>query len=170
MKKTEFLEILKPIIPKFYSFAYSMIPDELQARQLVVDAANVFFIKEKDFIQGVAKDWGDKSLNHHYHKEIVRGMMEHLYKLGNRRFVQVFTMTEKLKDKGIFYKELDASTRAILFLKHKLNMSFNDIKLVTDLPKYQVIEKLYMGRRAIENINEMQKMTKIKNLEGVSVG
>lgn len=169
MKKKEFLEILKPIIPKFYSFAYSMVPDELQARQLVVDAANVFFIKEKDFIQGIAREWSDKALSHHYNKEIVRGMMEHTYKLGVRRFQQVFTITDSLKSKGAFYRELDTSTRAILFLRHKLNLNFNDIKLITDLQKHQVIEKLYMGRRALENIQEIERLKHVDPFQGEQV-
>ena len=169
MKKKEFLEILKPRIPKFYSFAYSMVPDELHARQLVVDAANVFFIKEKDFIQGIAREWSDKALSHHYNKEIVRGMMEHTYKLGIRRFQQLFTITESLKNKGAFYRELDASTRGILFLRHKLHLNFNDIKLITDLQKHQVIEKLYMGRRALENIQDMERIKHVDPFQGAQV-
>jgi hypothetical protein len=156
MKKKEFLEILDPVTPKLYSFAYSMIPDDLQAKQLIVDAANIFFIKEKDFVESIATEWAgkqaDRSLKSQYNKEIVRAMMEHLFKLGQRRFNQVFPFADSLKAKGAYYRELDTATRAVMFLKHKLNLNFNEIRLITDYEKYQIIERLYMGRKILTNV------------------
>jgi hypothetical protein len=143
MKKAEFLTIIDPLIPKFYSFAFALVPDELQAQQIVTDSFSVFFIREKDFIQDLADDWEDKKVIKQFQKEMIKGFFEQIFKLGVKRANQLFSAS---KNDSPFYSELDSSSRGVLFLSRIMKMNTNEIKLVTDLDKHLVIEKIQNAR------------------------
>jgi hypothetical protein len=163
MKKTEFLKLIDPITDKLYSFAFAMVPDELQASQIVVDAFNVFFLREKDFLESVDEDFMEKRVVIQFQKEIIKGIFESIYKLGIRRFAQLYSLKERLKDSSAFYRELDAQTRAILYLKEKMKMNYKEIKLITNLDRHVIIEKVYSARHTLVHLYDQENPMELAN-------
>ena len=47
MKRKEFFQLLQPLTEKLYRLAWSLVPDDLQAEQLVIDSLNAYLLKEK---------------------------------------------------------------------------------------------------------------------------
>ena len=50
MKRKDFYQLLHPLTDKLYRMATTLIPDDLQAEQLVIDSLNAYLIKEKNKI------------------------------------------------------------------------------------------------------------------------
>jgi hypothetical protein len=50
MNKVQLIPLIDSLLPKVYGFAFSLLGDELQAEQAVIDAYTVFLMKEKDFL------------------------------------------------------------------------------------------------------------------------
>jgi hypothetical protein len=149
MKKTELQSIVTPLIPKLYSFAYAMVPEEMLAEQLVMDAYAVFVVREKQFIKNFdyKEDKKEKTAVKRY---ILSGILLDIYQLGVKRSAQV-KYSQRNKDFGLytpFYK-LNSLQRAVIFLKENFKYSTQGIQEILNLEKLQVIEAIYNGRNLI---------------------
>ena len=47
MKRKDFYQLVAPLSEKLYRYAYTLIPDDLQAEQLVVDGFNAYLLRER---------------------------------------------------------------------------------------------------------------------------
>lgn len=155
MKKAELQTLVNSLIPKFYSFAYALVPDELQAEQMVIDAYAVFLVREKKFI-GEFKYKGEKKEKSAMKRYIMSHMLSELYQMGLKRASQLKFIREK--DHGQFnsFYRLNTAQKAILFLKESFNMSVEGIQEVLGLKKHQVVESLYNSRELIVSIDEQK--------------
>lgn len=155
MKKVELQTLVNSLIPKFYSFAYALVPDELQAEQMVIDAYAVFLVREKNFITEF-KYKGDKKEKSAMKKFIMAHMLSELYQTGLKRASQLKVLGQRDHGQYDSFYRLKANYRAILFLKESFNMTAAGIQEVLGLEKYQVIEALYNARESIMSIYDVE--------------
>lgn len=153
MKKAQLQTLLNSLIPKFYSFAYALVPDELQAEQMVIDAYAVFLVREKKFITEF-KYTGDKKEKSILKKFLMAHMVGELYKMGLKRSSQLRILTQRDHGQYSSFYQLKTNQRAILFLKESFKYSIEGIQEILGLQKYQVIETLYNGRHSILEVND----------------
>jgi DNA-directed RNA polymerase specialized sigma24 family protein len=149
MKRKDFFQLLQPLTEKLYRMAYSLIPDDLQAEQLVIDALNAYLIKEKKSILA-ARDLETLTKKdiqvrrRFYFKGIIRYMGE----IGLRRSVQL--KLKKSSDFQSFY-QLEPKVRLTLSLRYDFQFTAEEIEDITGMPRYEVIEKLHNGRYLLLN-------------------
>jgi DNA-directed RNA polymerase specialized sigma24 family protein len=149
MKRKDFFQLLQPLTEKLYRMAYSIIPDDLQAEQLVIDALNAYLIKEKKSILA-ARDLETLTKKdiqvrrRFYFKGIIRYMGE----IGLRRSVQL--KLKKSTDFQSFY-QLEPKVRLTLSLRYDFQFTAEEIEDITGMPRYEVIEKLHNGRYLLLN-------------------
>jgi hypothetical protein len=152
MKRKDFFQLIQPLTDKLYRFAYSLMPDDLQAEQLVIDGLNAFLLREKKSIlkQEINLELKKETqlLRRRYFKEILR----YISTIGLRRSVQ---LVEQLKisrpeDFKAFY-DLDPKVRMIVNLRYEAQFTVEEIEDIAQMPKYEVIEKLHNGRFLLLN-------------------
>ena len=89
MKRMDFYHLLKPLTEKLYRIAFCLIPDDLQAEQLVIDSLNAYLIKDKKHIlalgdlEAMAKKDVPLKRRHAF-----KGILKYMGEIGVRRSTQ----------------------------------------------------------------------------------
>ena len=152
MKRTDFYQLVQPLTDKLYRFAYALMPDDLQAEQLVIDGFNAYLIKERRQIIASEADMTNKKNLPVYRRKHFKGIVQHMITIGLRRSIQ---MNEQLKlsrpeEFKAFYN-LDPKVRSVLALRFEAQFTVEEIEDMTAMPKYEVIEKIHNGRFLLLN-------------------
>ena len=153
MKRKDLYQLLQPITDKLYRMAINLIPDDLQAEQLVIDSLNAYLIKEKKKIL-TAKELDalskkDIQLQRRYY---FKGILKYMSEIGVRRSLQLAD-TVKLgrpSDFQLFYG-LGPKIRLVISLRYDFQFSVDEIVDITSMPRFEVIENLHNGRFLLMN-------------------
>lgn len=147
MKRKDFFQLVSPLSSKLYRFAYNIIPDDLQAEQLVIDGLNAYLVKEKKNI--LQKDWDpeEKKNLQLIRRFYFKGIISYMSEIGARRSAQ---LTEQMRlsrptEFKAFYS-LEPKARIVLSLRYDFQFSVAEIEDILKAPRYEVIEKLHNGR------------------------
>lgn len=152
MRRKEFYQLAQPLVDKLYNFAFHLIPDDLQAEQLVIDSMNAFLLKERKSIHKREVDLESKKevqvLKRHFFKGILRQMGE----IGVRRAGQLGQITLKIRPEefAAFYT-LDPKVRFVLSLRYESQFTVEEIEEIIQSPRFEVIEKIHNGRFLLLN-------------------
>jgi hypothetical protein len=151
MKRIEFFHMTQPLAEKLYALAYALVPDDLQAEQLVIDAYNAYLLKEKKNITKAKgpQDFSRKELplqRRHY----LKGILVYLTEIGVRRSAQLSQQLPKPHDFKNFFN-LDPKTRLVVTLRYSFQFNLEEIETITSMAKYELIEKLHNGRFLLLN-------------------
>jgi len=143
MKKIDFEKILSLISSDLYSFGYALIPDDLQAGQLSVDAITAYLVSKKIVLEQLLNTNTDTLKNEI--PKIKMDLLKVIYDLAKKRFYQVRVSieSEHLND-GFYHLEFDE--KAALYLKDKMKLSNDEISVVTMRSRAEVLASLYSGR------------------------
>lgn len=148
MNKVDFEPFLTTQLSKLFSFAFSLIPEELQAEQLVIDAYSVFAVREKDTIEDFDLDLEDVKDRAIIKRFITLHMLAEIYELGVKKSAHFKNSLVPPVGKEAFYS-LDVSQRAVLFLSDSLDFSVDEIAETLNWKKFQVLERLYNSRNLV---------------------
>jgi hypothetical protein len=153
MNRKDFFTLLQPLTEKLYRLAFNLLPDDLQAEQLVIDGVNAYLIKERKHIL-LARDMRslskkDLQLQRRHH---FKGIIHYMSEIGVRRALQLAdqlgpSAPEDFRD----FFSLDPKVRLILTLRYDFQFSMEEIQDITDTPRYEVVEKLHNGRYLLLN-------------------
>lgn len=144
MNKAELAPILDNLLPKLFSFAYSLIPDELQAEQMVIDAYSLFIIREKETIESYQLDPNRRGDRTKFKKFLLKCILRDILKIALKRATQLGQF--KSEENFQAYYLLDISERATLFMRDVLGLELAEVQEVMQFKKHQVIEKIYNAR------------------------
>lgn len=143
MKRNELISIIDSIIPGLYGFAYALIPDELQAEQLIVDAYSVFLIREEDDIKALEMQSARERAASK--KFAQTSLMIDIFDLAKKRAPQLASLMRNVREHQSFYS-LDILHRGVLSAKENLHLSNPQIAEVFALKSHQVLEALHNAR------------------------
>lgn len=135
MRKKEIFTVLQPMLDQFYQLAFALLPDELEAEQLVIDSISGFIVKERKWLMKL-EDEEDVVLRRQFFQKIVL----HLYGLGQKRVVHF-----KFEKTRAFH-QLPVKTRAILTLRYQMNYSPVQIEDLLGIARWEVVEGIHNGR------------------------
>lgn len=150
MKRKDFFELVRPVTEKLYRVAYNIIPDDLQAEQLVIDSFNAFLIKEKKMILA-AREYESMSKKDILVKRrmIFKNILSYMSQIGVRRSSQLTDQIQTTDFKTYF--GLETKVRLVMTLRFDFQFTVEEIEEITGLIKYEVIEKLHNGRFLLLN-------------------
>ncbi len=156
MKRKEFYLIIEPLTERLYRFAYSLIPEDLQAEQLIIDGFNAFLIKQKKNLLRREVDFKEKRDLQVLRKIYFKAILRHISEIGLRRSTQLqdHTRLNKPSEFKAFYN-LEPKLRMILSLRFDAQLTVEEIEEISQMAKYEVIEKLHNGRFLL--MNELNK-------------
>lgn len=141
-----------PLTDKLYRFAYALIPDDLQAEQLVIDGFNAFLLKEKKSILKRDVDTTSKKDSQIMRRIYFKMLLRYMCDIGVRRSSQLNELMKitPTSDYGAFYS-LEAKVRAVISLRYEAQFSVDEIEEIVQMPRYEVIEKIHNGRFLLLN-------------------
>jgi hypothetical protein len=147
MKRKEFYKVLTPLTDKLYTLAFSLLPDDLQAEQLVIDSVNAYLFKEKKWIHNKELKGEEKKELTVLRKTIFKGIIKYLGDIGVRRSIQLTElMKNHLHPPYESFFSLEPKSRLIIRLRFDNFFSVDEIADMLELPRYEVIEKIHNAR------------------------
>jgi len=147
MNKKDFFEVTKPLLERLYRVAFNLLPDDLQAEQLVIDSLNACLIKEKKSLEFREIDLSDKKALAVDRKQIYKTLLRYMSQIGIKRSVQLFDqmrLNRPVEYKAFF--DIDPTIRLVLTLRYEQQFNVDEITDIMQLPRYEIIEKLHNGR------------------------
>jgi hypothetical protein len=152
MKRSELLLLAQPLSERLYQVAFSIIPDDLQAEQIVIDAFNAFLLKENKQLLAIHFDAQNNKQVQFQRKHVFKMILKNLCDIGLRRSLQLnseapLTLPEEFKS----YFSLEPKVRLIMRLRYDLQFNTDEIEDILGLPRYEVIEKIHNGRFLLGN-------------------
>jgi DNA-directed RNA polymerase specialized sigma24 family protein len=143
--KSGLKEYLERNLNDLFSFSFCLLPDELQAQQLLLDALSVFALGEKDLVEEfeVVVDPQRKLA---LMKVLRKSIMRAIFHMASKRASQLeSTLFSRENTPDVFF-HLAISQRAVLYLKHKLNFDFSEIEHILGKHSTEVMGILSQGR------------------------
>lgn len=156
MKRKDFSQVIQPLLPKLYDIAFSLVPDDLQSEQLVIDSVSVFLLKENKTILRKELEISDKKSVQIYRRNLFKGVLKYLTDIGARRSVQ---LTEQMRltrpvEFASFYN-LGPKVRLVMKLRYDMQFSVEEVGEILQIPRYEVIENIHNGRYLL--LSELNK-------------
>lgn len=152
MKRRDFYLLLQPLNEKFYRLAHTLIPDDLQAEQLVIDALNGYIIKEKKNILNREFESTQKREAQVLRRQVFKGVLKFICDIGFRRSTQLNEQMKlsKPRDFKTFYA-LEPKVRTVIALRYEHMFTVEEIEDIVAMPRFEVIEKIHNGRFLLMN-------------------
>lgn len=148
MKTLELEKFIQNRSSELYSFAFILIPDDLQATQLMIDSVSTFMIQKRSLI-----DKWNESLQSQLSEntnDIKINLYKAMYELAKKRYSQLKMSFKKIEDNSGFFS-LDFDDKAVLFLKERTDFSFEIIEFILGKTRLEVQAHLYSARIKMVN-------------------
>ena len=149
MKTEELQKYIQNLSPELYSFAYVLIPDDLQASQLMIDCVQAFLIQKKILVEKMGLTKNKIVLN--LLEETKLNLIKIVYELSRKRYKQLKISLSDIEESGGFFS-LDFDEKAILFLKEKAQIELAQIEYITSMTKSEILSYLYSARIKMTSI------------------
>ena len=149
MKTEELQKYIQNLSPELYSFAYALIPDDLQASQLMIDCVQVFLIQKKTLVEKMGLTKNKIVLN--LFEETKLNLIKIVYELSRKRYGQLKISLSDVEESGGFFS-LDFDEKAILFLKEKTHVDLVQIEYITSMTNSEILSYLYSARIKMTSI------------------
>lgn len=133
--------------------ATSLLPDDLQAEQLVIDSLNAYLIKEKTKILAAREfDSLSKKDIQIQRRFYFKGLLKYMSEIGVRRASQLADQMKLAQPTNFqpFYA-LAPQVRLVISLRYDFQFTVDEIEDITGMARYEVIEKLHNGRFLLLN-------------------
>ncbi len=144
MKIEDLESYLKKQHSDFYSFSFVLIPDDLQASQLIIDAVANVLVDKNELVRKLL----DEKVASKPSEQILNDLRFHIFKavyfLAKKRFHQI-KLSVDIEHLDVYFK-LDLEERAFIFLKNKMKWSLDDVSFVSTLSSNEIITILARGR------------------------
>jgi hypothetical protein len=126
MKTSDLEIIIKNLAPELYGYAYILIPDDLQAGQLIIDATQNFLLSKKFFI--------DKILHHEVSKEVTNEVQLRLfhaiYDIAKKRFQQIKMSFDLDDNTNNYFLSLEFDEKSMLYLRVRALLDVEQIEMI----------------------------------------
>lgn len=141
MRTDELETIIKNLGPDLYSFAYILIPDDLQAGQLIIDASQNFLIRKKSYIEKILTGSANKEIS----LEIELRLLQAIYEIAKKRFHQI-KMSFEGGDKNNFFLSLEFDEKAMLYLRMRADLEIDQIEMIMSKDRSVIVAFLAAAR------------------------
>ena len=149
MKNSDLESIIKNLGPDLYGFAYTLIPDDLQAGQLIIDAVSNFLLSKKSLIEKLLK----ADANSETTQEVQLRLFQIIYETAKKRFHQI-QLSFTTEDQKNFFFSLDLDEKAMLYLRVRAMLEINHIEMIMNKDRTQVLAFLNDGRMKMIHQNQ----------------
>ena len=126
----------------------ALLPDELQAQQLVVDTMTLCLLKDK--ATWLEREWPetDRKLQVLERKLFMKTYVRRMVELAAKRVTQLGVSmpdTEVVAQYPQFYR-LDVKARAVAWLRFQQGWSLDEVGRTLGMPRHELVEKIHNAR------------------------
>ena len=147
MKRTELINLLLPLNEKLYQMAYCLIPDDLQAEQLVIDGVNAFLLKEQKWLAQFTEAEVDQRQVQTLRRQLLKKILRFQFEIGQKRSFQLIDQYRSyIPEEFKKFYALDVKVRGVMTLRFDFMFNTEEIEDICQMPRFEVIEKLHNGR------------------------
>jgi predicted DNA-binding protein (UPF0251 family) len=150
MKNADLEKFIQSLSHDLYSMAFVLIPDDLQASQLMIDSVQAFLIKKSPFHDILEQGLSSPE---EFRESCKMELLKNIYELSKKRYHQLKLSFRDMKDpNGFFSLELDE--KAALYLKEHAHCSLEKCEFILAKSRTELLAHLYSARtKMAENIN-----------------
>ncbi len=146
-----------------YSMAYILIPDDLQASQLMIDTVTAFLIQKSPTI---AKWLAEKSSVEEKHFKCKTHLLKSMYELSRKRYHQLKISLKDVEDASGFFA-LDFDEKAVLYLKEQAGFNLEDMEFIMAKSRSEILAYLYSARlKMVEGQNTVMTQGPVMQQQG----
>ncbi|MCO4794100.1 MAG: hypothetical protein KC493_10325 [Bacteriovoracaceae bacterium] len=147
MKRKDLEILLQKANVDLYGYAYCLIPDELQASQLVMDAMAILTLDKKSLLEDLllSEEEKEKRLNLFIIKKF---LYRAIYKLSVKRINQIRSSLDFSGD-YISFHGLNLEQKSAIYLKRKTSLELSDIQEILNIKKPEMISTLATARQLL---------------------
>ena len=143
MKTIDLEKYIQNLSTDLYSFAFILIPDDLQATQLMIDSVSAFMIKNKVLVDKWKSAKEGEVLAHS--QDIRIHLYKAMYELSKKRYSQLRLSFKEIEDSSGFFS-LAFDDKAVLFLQERTEFSLELIEFILGKTRGEVLAHLYSAR------------------------
>jgi hypothetical protein len=144
VRKKDLQLLVHPLIPKVQAMALCLVPDDLQAQQITIDAFTQCLLKHtEDWLDYSWKE-AEKKDQHFLRKLVLKFWMKAVLEISLKRLGHQGIVYEGKKF-ALFYKQ-DPKTRLILWLRYANHWFIPEIAEFLGMQRYEVVERLHNAR------------------------
>lgn len=145
MKLNDVELLIQKFTPKLFSFSMALVPENLQAQQIVVDSIGKLMINNQDiFVNNPVESFS--LVDTEVEKKIKVKLLKYIFELGFKRYSQLASSLKSFRGKEVAFGSLETKDKAILFLKHRFGLGIDEISKIVDEPRVIVISRLNLVR------------------------
>lgn len=145
MNNSTLESVISKNINKLYSLAYAIVPGELEAEQLVIDAYTRFILNDKSFIlETELADPADEGI---FLEFTLRRIIQEMVELAKKRTGR-FSQNLSVDEFNAFYN-LSFKARLIIHLNTVLGMDEEDMAKTLLIPKHEIIKDMYLAKNEL---------------------
>lgn len=143
--KNELEQYLQNINKELYSFAFALLPDDLQVTQIILDSITVLLLERSELVEtlNICETEEDKA---NTFLSIKMFLYRHIYKLIDKRAEQLKGSIETQSEYSE-YNGLGLVEKAVLFFRSKTHLGFEDIAFILGEGKTEIFQHLANGRQ-----------------------
>jgi hypothetical protein len=152
MKTPELEKFIQNLSPDLYSFAYILIPDDLQATQLMIDSVAAFLIQKKSLLdKWMSQDEAT------FKEDLKVHLYKSMYDLSKKRYNQLRMSFKNIEDgSGFFSMEFDE--KAVLFLQERTDFRPELIEFILGKTRGEILAYLYSARiKMVTNLSSIER-------------
>jgi hypothetical protein len=165
MKIEKLQKYIQHLGPELYSFAYVLIPDDLQASQLMIDSVQSYLIQKRTFIERMTQSKNKMIQN--FLDEAKLQILKIIFELSRKRYQQLKISFQEVELAGGFFS-LEFDEKAVLYLKDKGGLDLSRIEYVTSSTRAVVLSQLFVARVKITGLTPHQIHQKSMVNEGIA--
>ncbi|OUR96435.1 hypothetical protein A9Q84_08770 [Halobacteriovorax marinus] len=128
---------------ELFPFAYALIPDDLQACQLIVDASELLQIDSR-VSNKLTRYFVDSELLREDQVLLTTILYSHVYRLAKKRISQLSGSFIIPKGHGAFYRT-PLENRAVVFLREKNSFDWERIGTIFGSDRIKSIQEYHIG-------------------------
>ena len=144
MRTIDLENIIKNLGPELYSFAYILIPDDLQAGQLIIDATQNFLIRKKSYIEKILLENNSSEAV----LEVELRLLQAIYEIAKRRYHQI-KMSFQGAEKDNFFLRLEFEEKAMLYLRIRAAFEIDQLEMIMSKDRGAILGFLSAARSKI---------------------
>jgi hypothetical protein len=142
MKTSDLEIIIKNLAPELYGYAYVLIPDDLQAGQLIIDAAQNFLLRKKSYIDKILLSEVNKKVT----DDIQLRLFQVIYEIAKKRFHQIKMSFNLPADKSNFFLSLEFEEKSMLYLRVRATLAIEEIEMIMNKDRASIVAFLSDSR------------------------
>jgi hypothetical protein len=140
----------------FFGFAYSLLSDDLQAQQAVIDSVYVMTIKRTDLLEKLYLDI-EKKIQDDAKVQIKKYVLMQIFNICQKRITHLKSSILQDETYPAFYR-MSFNNRAILYLKYKAQIAFSEISEIIGVNEFELMGLLSSAQKnLVENLDLKQE-------------